>query len=111
MSAVMHETIPQDGAKWHPYAVTGFVYCIVHHERKAVKIGFSKNPQKRFRQLQTACADTLTLFDKIPGDRALEAGFHRIFAERRLKGEWFADGDWVVRGLFGNMAYNARAAA
>lgn len=49
----------------------GFVYCIVHHERRAAKIGFSHDPQKRLRQMQTASPDPLTLYDKLPGDRPL----------------------------------------
>lgn len=90
---------------------SGFVYCIVHHERQAVKIGFSRNPSRRFRQLQTGSADSLTLFEKMPGDRALEKAFHKIFADKRLTGEWFKDSDHEIQSVFGQMAFDARSAA
>ena len=86
----------------------GRVYCILHHERRAAKIGFSADPQKRLRQLQTASADMLTLFDSMKGDRALERAFHDHFAARRLSGEWFDNADHSVADLFGRMAWQAR---
>jgi hypothetical protein len=91
-----------------PDAMPGFVYCIVHHERGAAKIGYSADPERRFRQLQTGSPDLLTLFDKMPGDTALEAGFHRYFANRRLVGEWFDNRDSVVTAVFGKMAWESR---
>ncbi|WP_260581148.1 GIY-YIG nuclease family protein [Sphingopyxis sp. PET50] len=94
-----------------PEAFSGFVYCIVHHERQAAKIGYSADPDRRFRQLQTGSPDMLTLFDRMPGDTALETAFHRYFAERKLMGEWFDDRDHAVTGLFGRMAWEARMQA
>lgn len=91
-------------------AVGGFVYCIKHHERNAVKIGFSKDPWKRLRQLQTGSSDMFTLFDKLPGDRALERAFHKVFEDRRLQGEWFDDTDHRITFQFGRMAWEARMA-
>lgn len=89
----------------------GFVYCILHHERRAAKIGYSATPERRLRQVQTASPDTLTLFDKLPGDRALEAAFHRALADRRMSGEWFDNRDNQVTDLFGRMAWEARMSA
>jgi hypothetical protein len=86
----------------------GFVYCIVHHERRAAKIGFSADPYRRLLQLQTASPDILTLFDKLPGDTALEAAFHRLLADRRMAGEWFDNRDHQVTDLFGRMAWEQR---
>lgn len=85
----------------------GFVYCIVHHERKAVKIGFSQNPWRRLKQLQTASPDPFSLFGEIPGDRDLEAAFHQFFAGRRMHGEWFDDADHGITDVFGKMAWEA----
>lgn len=90
--------------------VTSFVYCIKHHERKAVKIGTSSNPRRRFRQLQTGSSDPLTLFDSMPGDRILEQVFHEYFADRRLTGEWFDNSDNAVSDVFGRVAWEKRMA-
>lgn len=92
-----------------PEGMPGYVYCIVHHERRAAKIGYSADPYRRFKQLQTGSPDMLTLFDKLPGDTALEAAFHRHLADRRLHGEWFDNRDHAVTTLFGKMAWEARA--
>ena len=89
----------------------GFVYCIIHHERRAVKIGFSRQPVRRLAQMQTASPDRLTLFDKFPGDRSLEAAFHHTLADRRMTGEWFDNRDGQVTDLFGRMAWEARMEA
>lgn len=83
------------------------VYCILHHERKAAKIGISRNPSRRLRQIQTGCPDVLTMIGTIPGDGALETAFHRHFAPRRLAGEWFDDADSVVRSLFMQVLWEA----
>lgn len=88
-----------------------FVYCIIHHERHAVKIGFSKNPARRLKQLQTGSADIFTLFDAFTGDRSTELAFHRTFADRRIIGEWFSDEDHAVRDTFGRLAWRERMAA
>lgn len=93
----------------HTPAQPGFVYCIVQHERKAVKIGYSRNPQRRFRQIQTGSPDSLTLFDTIVGSRDLEAAFHRDWADRRLAGEWFDNRDGALTDAFGKLAWGARA--
>lgn len=86
----------------------GFVYCIVHHERQAVKIGFSRDPALRLKQLQVGCADQLDMPQTIPGDRALETAFHRFLKARRPKGEWFDNSDGATVTLFNNVASEAQ---
>jgi hypothetical protein len=56
------------------------------------KIGYSKNPWKRYRQLCTGCpspaALVLTLYcHEAP---ALERALHKEFKDRRDQGEWFS---------------------
>lgn len=92
-------------------AAGSFVYCIVHHERRMAKIGVTKNVDRRFRQLQTGCADPLTLFGYLPGGFSLEKAFHDHFSARRRHGEWFDDSDRAITELFGRMAWEARMAA
>lgn len=74
---------------------TKFLYVICESaDADSVKIGFSVDPAKRVRQLQTGHATKLTVFyseevalDKV---RALEKIIHRTLSHRRQKGEWFS---------------------
>lgn len=56
-----------------------------------VKIGYSKNPWKRYRQLATGCPDPMILVATYYCRDApdLEEYLHEKFADRREKGEWF----------------------
>jgi hypothetical protein len=57
------------------------------------KIGFSKDPQKRLKQLQTGNQETLSLHHAIEVDekkvRILERYLHKDIGFKRMKGEWF----------------------
>ena len=58
-----------------------------------VKIGYSKHPEKRRTQLQTASPEALEIVCKVPGDRKIEKALHRIFAPLKVifgGSEWFA---------------------
>jgi hypothetical protein len=61
------------------------------HDR--VKIGVSKNPEKRLMQLQTAHPDELKIWHvfKVPADdsKKIENRLHRKFKWSRKRGEWF----------------------
>lgn len=67
----------------------GYVYFIVDEEGKRVKIGFSHEPEKRLRQLQTANAQRLTLLAAIPGTKEDERFLHQQFGSARGINEWF----------------------
>ena len=56
-----------------------------------IKIGFSKNPWKRYRQLCTGCPDPMALVLTYYCDDAprLERKLHKRFSDKRDKGEWF----------------------
>ncbi len=68
-----------------------FIYII--SDGDSVKIGISKTPEKRLKQLQTGHPKKLTLCNvrEVPETRALklERIIHRSCGHRRLKGEWF----------------------
>ena len=59
-----------------------------------VKFGFSKDPDRRVRALQTGSSDLLVLLETVPvGDRSvreMERLLHREFAHLRSRGEWFS---------------------
>jgi hypothetical protein len=70
-----------------------FLYCIADNNG-SVKFGFSKDPDRRVRALQTGCADELVLLETIsvPEDsvQEYERLLHSEFAHLRTRGEWFA---------------------
>lgn len=65
------------------------IYAISDGEK--IKIGYSKHPEKRLKQLQTAHPAPLKLIQTWQGDKILEKAIHhRLFSFRsRLNGEWF----------------------
>lgn len=78
----------------------GWVYCIRDDASGAVKIGFSKNPERRVQQIQTSFPFKLRLIAAIPAVEAFEQFLHWSHASRRLTGEWFDDADGSVSSLF-----------
>lgn len=70
-----------------------YVYGITDGEK--IKIGMSKNVEKRLAQLQTGCATKLRIaWVKYVGTkrekaRILERRIHKEFKKHRLEGEWF----------------------
>ena len=65
------------------------VYFIGRGRKGPIKIGFSKDPQKRMKSLQTGSAEPLSMLGLVKGGRAIEAIIHRRLARNRLHGEWF----------------------
>jgi hypothetical protein len=71
------------------------MYLYVIQNKSKYKVGVSKDPRRRLRQLQTGAAGKLVLVksysvpDKIA--RKLEQQIHKMFWQRRLRfnGEWF----------------------
>jgi len=72
-----------------------FIYVICEDAATStVKIGFSANPDRRLKQLQTAQSNPLILFHKeeVPAAsvRALERVIHKELSYRKARGEWFS---------------------
>ena len=68
----------------------GFVYLLTC--KGVYKIGVAKNPLRRLKALQTGSSAKITLVHVIysPDAFKLEKYFHRLFAHKRMEGEWFA---------------------
>ena len=67
------------------------LYLIENTTNSQIKIGISKNPKRRLKNLQTGNGDRLKLiaqFD-VPNDRHFEKRLHRAFWQFRKHGEWF----------------------
>jgi predicted GIY-YIG superfamily endonuclease len=67
------------------------VYLIQSLENGYYKIGVSKNPNKRIKQLQTGNPATLKLITifKTEHSYRIESFFHKRFSHCRREGEWF----------------------
>lgn len=66
----------------------GFVYAI-SNGRGAVKIGWSSDPWRRLRELNTHDAATCFLLGATPGTREHEKEAHKLLSRWRILGEWF----------------------
>lgn len=71
----LHET-----SEDHLYLIT---------DGRGVKIGRSKNPQKRLKELKTANPSKMEIVCVIRNKGFLEKTLHRCFDDIRLEGEWF----------------------
>lgn len=78
------------------------LYVIARADTGDVKIGISRDVDRRFKQLEAANSGTLVLLYSGPGDREAERAAHRRFAHLHKKGEWFVDSDdireWIAEG-------------
>ena len=66
------------------------VYFIKSSCNKFVKIGYSKDPTTRLKELQTANPYKLSIVFTCEGGYQTEIGFHELFSQYRTRGEWFS---------------------
>jgi hypothetical protein len=55
-----------------------------------VKIGFSKDPNTRLKDLETSMPHELNMILLIEGTMEDESAYHKRFEKDHIKGEWFA---------------------
>ena len=77
------------------------IYFIKNIVTGNIKIGFSENPRKRLRDLQTGSAEKLVLIKTIEGNQELEQQLHENFSHCRLDGEWFSPADEILEFIKG----------
>lgn len=68
----------------------GYVYFIADDFAETVKIGFSKNPWARVKDLQTGRHSKLSVVATVKTTDASEVKVHDLFADERAGGEWFS---------------------
>ncbi len=73
---------------WTEARDTALCYFI-GSESGPVKIGVSKDVQRRLRALQSGHPYTLSILATVEGGYAAERRYHERFAAHRLRGEWF----------------------
>jgi Meiotically Up-regulated Gene 113 (MUG113) protein len=77
----------------------GSVYFILDAEADHIKIGHSRDPWKRLKQLQTGSAGKLTLVGVIAGAPSIEKRMHFEHRDANVHREWFSHGAAAVRWL------------
>lgn len=65
------------------------VYFITCREANAVKIGHSRDPQLRLKEVQCGCPFEAKLEALHPGASQEERAYHGRFADAHIRGEWF----------------------
>jgi hypothetical protein len=66
-----------------------YVYFIEAVGLGRVKIGYSSDPTRRLRELNTASPTELIIFRSMPGNEQMEKDIHARFSHHRIKHEWF----------------------
>jgi len=71
-----------------------YVYLIRAQENGMYKIGISKDPKKRIKQLQTGSNEDLVLIESYPTEypTKIEIALHNKFSTSKKRGEWFSLG-------------------
>jgi hypothetical protein len=71
---------------------SGFVYYIMEVDTGNVKIGVSKNPESRLKQLQTGNSSRLELIktEQYQDAHAEEKRLHFANSDKHIQGEWFS---------------------
>jgi len=67
----------------------GYIYLIKDEGSGLVKVGYSKNPSKRLKALQTSSPSTLKLLATKEGNYTTESKFHKAYQKDHIRGEWY----------------------
>ena len=86
LDKMIHSMTEKEATKRKP---TGYVYFVQGCCGGAIKIGYSKEPERRLKELQTGYPDTLRILVLVPGTEKTEKYYQRKFEVHRLNGEWF----------------------
>jgi DNA-binding XRE family transcriptional regulator len=62
---------------------------LISHENQFLKIGYTKNINKRLSQLQVSSPVKLEVLHLIDGNVTIEKKLHVLFKDLRTSGEWF----------------------
>lgn len=67
------------------------IYLIQNLETSKYKIGISKNPKKRIKQLQTGSGEELKLIHEFKSEvsKKIESALHGRYKHLNTHGEWF----------------------
>lgn len=77
------------------------IYFIRDRRDSRIKIGLSRDPWQRMRELAVTAPDSLELLAVMDGNRDTEAGLHSLFKHLRTAGEWFQPEPDLLRFIEG----------
>ena len=73
--------------------IDGQVYLIGSVADRRVKIGTSRDPRGRLKELQSGNPNPLRILATFQGGRLMEQHLHRVLGRFRVAGEWFDFGE------------------
>lgn len=88
----------------------GFIYIIENNG--VYKVGYSKNPQRRLKTLQTGCSNKLKLVYQLEIETAktyiIEKIIHKSLSRYKVLGEWYkTDLDEIISSInFAKIRYD-----
>lgn len=65
------------------------IYFVQESSIGAIKIGVSKHPKKRAKELQDHSLYVIKLLATVDGGYSVEHALHHLFAHAYIRGEWF----------------------
>lgn len=86
-------------AEYKREATKDDLYLIADTDTNSLKIGRSKNPKNRIKQIQGSSVNSLVLLYSIEHKGCLERELHKEFSQYRISKEWFYDND-LIRNRF-----------
>lgn len=72
------------------------VCYFVQRDDGLVKIGFTSNLPKRYRELQLTVSPNIVLLGSVRASMHYEKRLHKMFATQRVEGEWFFRSDLLI---------------
>lgn len=78
---------------------SGSVYFIRDADNDRMKIGHSRDPWSRLKQLQTGSSSRLSLVAVIAGSEAIEEKMHYDMGDYNVHGEWFLSASQCIADL------------
>lgn len=86
---VERQPVREDGAEGGKTPSSNYVYYLGTTDSDVVKVGISRNPWSRVRDLQTGSSSEFVLFATMKTETRTEFAIHEFFKSTRTKGEWF----------------------
>jgi predicted GIY-YIG superfamily endonuclease len=73
-----------------------FVYLFLDEHQNLLKIGFTENPARRFKEIRNANTNPVKFIGYMPGTKTNEAILHHKWKRFNKKLEWFNYDDEIV---------------
>lgn len=99
----------RDIAAVAPSAI-GHVYFFATSDERFVKIGWSSDIRRRFKDIQASHPQPLIFLGAVEGPRSTETGWHRYHRDHRVSGEWFTADEGLLWAIDFALANKSRGA-